>query len=70
MSMFFRRRTTSVAAVAGLSTGLLGASTAFAADGATLVFDPSLAFIMPAAIILAFIAEMVVLILRRSDDYA
>lgn len=70
MSTFFRRRTTTVAALAGLSTGLLGASTAFAADGATFVFDPSLALIMPGAIIVAFIAEMAVLILRRSDDYA
>lgn len=34
-----------------------------------MTFDPTLALIMPAAIVLAFIAEMAVLILRKSEDY-
>lgn len=33
-----------------------------------VVFDPSYAYIMPAAIIVAFIGEMIILILKRADD--
>lgn len=70
ISKLLRRRSAAIAAVAGLSTGLLGASTAFAAEELQATIDPTFVMIMPGLIIVAFIGEMAILIFKRSDDFS
>lgn len=65
-----QRRATKVASALGLLSASAAVSTVAAVSDPIAVIDhTNYAVVMPALIIVAFIGEMIVLVLRQGDDY-